>query len=217
MALSILFDMDGVIFDTERLAALCWQDVADRHGIEGIEQVLMDCTGVTEAVSRQIFARAYGDRVDYDAFRAEAAKLLPSMCPGGVLPMKPGARELLEQLNDAGVPTALASSTKSATVLRELREAGIDACFDAIICGDMVAHSKPDPEIFLTAAARLCAKPEDCIVVEDSHNGIRAAHAAGMRPIMVPDRMPVTDEMRALAEAILPDLFAVGKMIAAMP
>lgn len=211
--LYVLFDMDGVIFDTERLAAECWMEVARQEGIQGIEQVLLDCTGVTEAVSRQIFFKAYGDRVDYDAFRKKAKALLPGKCPGGVLPMKKGAGEILRWLKETGIPAALASSTRSETVLRELRDAGIDMLFGAIVCGDMVRNSKPDPEIFLTAAKRLGAKPEQCLVIEDSHNGIRAARAAGMHPIMVPDRMAVTDEMRQKAEWILPDLCAVQELV----
>ena len=215
MPIALIFDMDGVIFDTERLAAECWSEVAARHSIPNIDKVLMDCTGVTETVSRQIFARAYGDSVDYDAFRREAATLLPGKCPNGILPMKQGAQSLLVWLRDNNIPTALASSTKSETVRRELRDAGIDVYFDKIICGDMVAHSKPDPEIFLTAAEALGVEPAHCVVVEDSHNGIRAARAAGMHPIMVPDRMPVTDEMRALAERILPTLNDVRELLIA--
>ncbi len=95
----------------------------------------------------------------------------------------------------------------------ELEEAGLLGCFDAVIGGDTVRHSKPDPEIFLTAAARLGVSAGDCWVIEDSYNGIRAARAGGMRPVMVPDMLAPDAEMRAKAEHIVPDLFAALKLI----
>ncbi|MBQ8973345.1 MAG: HAD family phosphatase [Clostridia bacterium] len=210
---AMIFDMDGVIFDTERLAAECWREVAAREGISGIDDVLMECTGVTADASRRIFARVYGGTVEYDSFREKAMALLPNKCPDGVLPMKAGALELLRWLADRKIPVALASSTQSAVVLRELREAGIDGYFQKIICGDMVSASKPDPEIFRTAAKALGVLPERCVVAEDSHNGVRAAFAAGMHPIMVPDRMPVTEEMRRISQWILPSLVEVQALL----
>ena len=124
-----------------------------------------------------------------------------------------GAREILADLAARGVPLALASSTEGALVRRELDEAGLLRFFDALVCGDQVRRSKPDPEIFLTAAARLGVEPERCFVIEDSFNGVRAAAAAGMRPLMVPDLLPPDEEMRRLSEAILPDLAAAGRYL----
>ena len=93
--------------------------------------------------------------------------------------------------------------------MRMLSEANLTGYFHAIICGDMVSHSKPHPEIFLTAAERLDADPENCFVIEDSFNGIRCAHNAGMRPIMVPDILQPDDEIKGMAEIVLPDLHEV--------
>ena len=210
---AVIFDMDGVIFDTERLSQICWGEAAPRFGITDIDQTLPECTGVTETVVRGIFRRRYGEDFPYDAFRAECARVMWEKCPDGVLPMKDGARELLEQLRGLRVPVALATSTRRALVEEELAAAGIDSLFDYILCGDMVRVSKPAPDIFLQAAAGLNALPEECLVIEDSHNGIRAARAAGMFPVMVPDCMPVTDEMRALSGRILPTLREVGRLI----
>ena len=212
--LAVIFDMDGVILDTERLAAVCWGEVGKDWGLDGIIDVLDRCTGVTERVSRQVFAEAYGDAVSYDAFQRAVKARASEKCPNGVMPVKDGAADLLSALRAWGVKTALASSTEGDTVAAELKGVGLYAYFDALVCGDMVSASKPAPDIFLMAAKRLGADPADCWVFEDSHNGIRAAHAAGMHPVMIPDRMPVTDEMRALSEMILPSLRDAQRMLA---
>ena len=116
-------------------------------------------------------------------------------------------------LKEQGIAVALASSTRSEVVLAELRDGGILPFFDKVICGDMVKRSKPAPDIFLKACEELQVKPERAYAIEDSYNGIRAAHSSGLRPIMVPDLAEPTEEMRELAEMILPDLVEVRKVL----
>ncbi len=205
----VLFDMDGVIFDSETVSVQCWRKAADELGLEGIDRVYTRCVGTNIASSKAILTEAYGERVDPAAFLALTNRFYDEACAADGLPVKPGAPELLRALREAGVPMAIASSTSRDYVTRELREAGLLPYFDAVICGDMVTKSKPDPEIFLKAAEALGVQPCDAVVIEDSYNGIRAAAAGGMHPIMVPDILPPTDEMRRLAEIILPSLFEV--------
>ena len=205
----VLFDMDGVIFDSETVSVQCWRKAADALGLEGIDSVYTRCVGTNVASSRAILTEAYGERVDPAAFLALTNRFYDEACAADGLPVKPGAPEILRALKEAGVPMAIASSTSRDYVTRELREAGLLPYFDAVICGDMVTKSKPDPEIFLKAAAALSVQPCDAVVIEDSYNGIRAAAAGGMHPVMVPDILPPTDEMRRLAEVILPSLFEV--------
>ena len=133
----------------------------------------------------------------------------------GRLPMKPGIVELLKFLKENGIKTAVASSTRKAVVTREITDAGLLSYFDVLICGDMVARSKPAPDIFLKAAEELKVDPSRSYVIEDSYNGIRAAHSAGMRAFMVPDMLEANDEMRKLSEAVLPDLMAVKEALTA--
>ena len=121
-------------------------------------------------------------------------------------PVKPGVKELLTYLKSAGVKIAIASSTKKSGVARELKQAGFLEYFDELVCGDMVEKSKPNPDIFLKAAQCLGEEPENCIVIEDSFNGIRAAHAANMFAIMVPDILPPDEEMKEKASLILDSL-----------
>ena len=123
--------------------------------------------------------------------------------------MKPGVRELLDFLKVRKKKIALASSTRRQTVLKLLQAAGILEYFDAVVCGDMVTRSKPAPDIFLKACEEIGVKPDEAYAIEDSYNGIRAAHEGGLHPIMVPDLLPANEKMKALAEIILKDLLEV--------
>ena len=213
---AVLFDMDGVIFDSEQAVLAVWRELAEELELREIEQVFLLCVGTNKARTEEIFRAAY-PALDFVRFDGEARRRFSARFGGGRLPVKPGAEAILKALKDRGVPLALASSTETAVVRRELREAGLLRYFDAVIGGDQVTRSKPDPEIFLRAAAGLGAEPARCFVIEDSFNGIRAAAAAGMRPLMVPDLLPPDEEMRRLAEAILPDLYAVGAYLEKTP
>ena len=127
--------------------------------------------------------------------------------------MKKGVTELLELLKQNGKKIALASSTRRQTVENQLRDADILSYFDAVVCGDMVARSKPAPDIFLKACECIEVAPHNAYAIEDSYNGIRAAHAGKLRPIMVPDLLPADDEMRRLAETVQEDLLEVGRYL----
>ena len=206
---AVIFDMDGVIFDSEKLVVECWKEIADRHGIVGAEAVCRECFGTNREVSRQKFKVHYGQDFPYDEYKKEMSDLFFSRSSGGRLPMKPGVVELLTALRQNGIMTAIASSTRRAIVYEEIGEAGLLDLFDQILCGDMVERSKPDPEIFLKACELLGVRPEESYVIEDSYNGIRAAYAGGMHPIMVPDQLEPDAEMAEKAEVICRDLFAV--------
>ena len=207
---AVIFDMDGVIFDTERIWIECWSPVGKAHNIKGIEKVLRDeCVGITAAAMKASLQKAYGADFPYDEYVREASAIFHERYDHN-LPMKPGVTDVLEFLRLSGAPVAMASSTPVKTVRRELEDAGLLSFFQVITGGEEVARSKPAPDIFLLAAKKLGKEPGECFVVEDSFNGIRAAHAAGMRPIMVPDLLAPDGEMQALAEAILPSLTEVA-------
>lgn len=210
---AVVFDMDGVIFDSERAVIETWQVVADRYGIKGIEQACLACTGLNKDATRIKMKEIYGEDFPYDVYKEEASKLFHERYDSGRLPMKKGVTELLSFLKERDIKIALASSTRSEIVIRELTDAGIIGYFNEIICGDMVARSKPAPDIFLKACECLGVSPQNAYGVEDSYNGIRSASAAGLRPIMVPDLCPPTDEMGQLTEAVLPSLLDVKEYL----
>ena len=211
---AVVFDMDGVIFDSERAVMQCWKEVASRHNIPDIEKAILACTGTTMVRTREIMLNLYGADFPYDEYARESSAIFHSRYDGGRLPMKPGVKELLTFLKERGKKIALASSTRQQVVTDELRDAGIIGYFDRIICGDMVSRSKPAPDIFLKACEELNVSPSDSYAIEDSYNGIRAAHAGGLHPIMVPDLLPADEEMQSLAEIVLPSLTSVMEYLA---
>ncbi len=203
---AVVFDMDGVIFDSERATMQCWMKLADKYGIKDIEKPYLACTGVNAAMTRQIMLDAYGEDFPYDKYAKEASLMYHEKYDGGRLPMKSGVFEILDFLKNNGKKIALASSSRNSTVINQLRDAGILDYFDVVITGDMVTKSKPEPDIFLLACEKAGVRPERSFAIEDSHNGIRAAYRGGLRPIMVPDLLPASKEMTELSEAVIDDL-----------
>ncbi len=206
---AVIFDMDGVIFDSERLYMQCCKEAAEIYGAENIEDTVMKCIGVNTENTLRIYREAYGEDFPLDDFWHEATSRFAQKAHGGLLPVKNGAEEILSYLHEKKIPVALASSTKTETVIRELKAAGLYGYFDIIVGGDMVSVSKPRPDIFLLAMEKLGRKPEECTIIEDSYNGVRAARAAGAYVIMVPDIAQPDDEMKALADIILSSLVEV--------
>ena len=155
----------------------------------------------------------YGPDVPYDELNEKKRALFKQLFDTGLVAVKPGTRELLAYLKDNGIKTALASSTSSASVLREIVGAGLEKYFDQIVCGDMVERSKPAPDIWLEALRRLGVDAADAAAIEDSFNGVRSAKAAGLYTIMVPDLVQPDDEIRALADQVFPSLKEVLEFI----
>lgn len=214
---AVIFDMDGVIFDSERLYIECNKEIARKFGITDmdlVEEVSKKCIGITSEETRRIMQECLGEVFPIDEMWMGAAALFKEKTIGGNLPVKPGVVEILEYLKDKKVQTAIASSTKSDTVKRELGDAGLLNYFDKIVGGDMIRKSKPEPDSFLKAAEVLGVDPKDCCIIEDSFNGIRAAHAAGGFPIMVPDILQPDDEIRGLAGIVLESLIKVRDYLA---
>jgi len=210
---AFIFDMDGVIFDSERAVIDCWKIIAPQYGITDIETHCLAATGLNEEATRRIFKEQYGDELPYDEMRAKRRALFIERFDSGLVKVKEGARELLNFLKDNGYKVALASSTSEGTVKRELDKAGLLQYFDFVIGGNNVTHSKPDPEIFLKAMEGLGVKPGGSVVIEDSFNGVRAAHASGAFTIMVPDILEPTDEIRQLTDMIAETLLDVLERI----
>ncbi|MFR5355692.1 MAG: HAD family hydrolase [Clostridia bacterium] len=206
---AVVFDMDGVIFDTERLVIEFWKEVAKKHNIPNVEHTCIQCLGTNRVRTREIFLENYGADFPYDPYRAEVTELFNTHYKGVPLPTKPGVRELLSYLQEQDIKVGLASSTAQHLVRDEIGTAGLLPYFQTLVCGDMVEHSKPAPDIFLKACEILNADPTKSIAIEDSFNGIRSAHCAGMTPIMVPDQVQPTDEIRTLAFHVMPSLLDV--------
>lgn len=209
MIKAVIFDMDGVIFDSERVICDLWLEIAKENDIPGIEELMLKCIGLNDKATDNLFTNTYGDRFPYAEFKKQISVEYHSRYDGGRLPMKPGVKELLSFLKANNVKTALASSTKVETVTNQLRDAKILDYFDVVIGGDMVKNSKPNPEIFLKAAEKLGIDPKEAYIIEDSFNGIKAAHEANAFPVMVPDMLEPNEEISALCHRIFKDLLEV--------
>lgn len=212
--MAVIFDMDGTIFDSERLVLDCWEKIGERHGIHDIREVFIRCIGTNKVRTQEIVHEHYGKDFPYEKFSAESSALFHEITDKEGLPVKPGAREILAYLEERKIPLGLASSTRLAVVAQELRDAGLYDCFQVVVGGDLIQNSKPAPDIYLMTCDRLGVLPENTYAVEDSYNGIRSAHSAGMYPIMVPDILPDTEEMRDLSVAVFADLFQVKDYLA---
>lgn len=174
-----------------------------------MEEIFPRCIGLNANDSRQVVLGAYGQDFGYDDFRKRASEWFWEYIENNGLPMKPGVNELLRWLKENGWTVGLASSTRGESVRKCLERAGIRDYFEEVVTGDMVEHSKPLPDIYLLACSRLGAEPAESYAIEDSPNGIRSAHAAGMHPLMVPDMIAADEEMKRLSEKIFNDLGGV--------
>lgn len=191
---AVVFDMDGVLFDTERLCMESWREIAAEKGIENIEPAVLGCIGLNRNDTIQFFKDHYGEDFDFEDFRIGYSERMEQKLKEGGLPVKPGVRELLRYLEEKKIPMAVASSTRRDRVLGHLEESGIQNYFQVVIGGDQVLHSKPEPDIYLLACESLSVSPEKSFAIEDSINGIRSAFRAGMQVIMVPDMIAPTPE-----------------------
>ena len=206
---AVIFDMDGVIFDSEAMVLACWKIIAETYGISGIDEVFCQCIGTNSAETKRIIKDYYGEDFEYDRFREKASALFHEKTKEKGVPVKRGARELLSYLKINGYRTGLATSTRRVKAEEELEQAGLLKYFETVVCGDMVTHSKPHPEIYELACSKMGLDPAGTYAIEDSFHGVRAASAAGMRVIMVPDLIAPDKEIEALAWQIYPSLMGV--------
>jgi HAD superfamily hydrolase (TIGR01509 family) len=212
--IQIVFDMDGVIFDTEALCQKAWRTVGEERGISiaEIDELLKLCIGSNQQHMTEVLREKLGVDFPVQCFLSEAAEQI-QLLANEHLPLKKGAEELLKWLKEQKAAVGLASSTASPIVKKYLEKAGLTEYFQIIIGGDQVIHSKPDGEIYQKACAALGTDPLQTYGVEDSYNGVRSASNAGLKTIMVPDLLPPTEEMRERACTVQPDLLAVKEYL----
>lgn len=203
MIKAVVFDMDGTLYDTERIYQVAWRAAArDFHmDEERIERAVEACVGRNPHDTLAYFEQNLSDVVDYETFVERRRVYYDQQIDAlGGIPLKRGVRELMTYLKENGILIALATATRRERTLDNLQKTGLYDYFDAIITGDMVENGKPHPETFLTAAKALGVAPEECIGVEDSFNGVRSISASGMTTVMVPDVKQPTPEIEALLD-----------------
>lgn len=209
-----IFDMDGLMFDSERVWGTLWEPALAAYGLAVPEGMPDAARGTTGDAAIAVIRRFCGPDVDAEAIFAEFYRQAELAFARGV-PPKPGLFGLLDYLTAAGVPLAVASSSPAPLIRANLERVGIADLFAAVVCGKEVAHSKPAPDIFLEAARRLGTVPAHTLVLEDSFPGVRAGAAGGFVTVMVPDMMAPTDEIRALATRVCASLTEVRDLLEA--
>jgi len=199
MVQAVLFDMDGTVFDTETIYRRGWIRAAKAVGFDvDMEDFFRNVCGLNMNDITTYVYRTYGEDTPFEKIRELRRIYLDEELKEGGLPLKEGVPSVLYALKEKGIKIALVTSSGPILVGRYLQMSGLEGVFDVIMTGNQVEHSKPHPEIFLKAAELLGIAPKNCVVVEDSPNGVRAGHAAGMYTVMVPDLHPCTAELRPL-------------------
>ncbi|CAH1602660.1 HAD family hydrolase [Vibrio jasicida] len=199
-----IFDMDGLLLDTERVCMRIFQEACEAQNLPFYKDVYLSIIGRNAAGIEVIFRKAYGD--DLDRLHKEWRDRYDAVVKHQAIPVKDGVVELLEWLKEKGIPTAVATSTAKEVAQKKLELAGLSKYFDNLTTGCEVSHGKPDPEIYLLAASRLNVDPTKCIAFEDSNNGVRSAVAAHMVTFQIPDLVQPCEEVRAFGHAIVPSL-----------
>jgi HAD superfamily hydrolase (TIGR01509 family) len=210
---AVIFDLDGLILDSERPIRDAVIEVVAALGFDMPETFYASMIGVPGPECDAMVRDFYGASFPFDAyFENSNARIAEALAAG--IALKSGVREILGHLKQRDLPLGLATSSSRRYVERQLLAHELVPFFKTVATRDDVLRGKPHPDLFLKAAADLGVAPERCLVLEDSHNGVRAASAAGCVPIMVPDLLEATDEMRTLCRAIASDLHEVRRLLA---
>jgi HAD superfamily hydrolase (TIGR01509 family) len=203
---AVIFDMDGLMLDTEPLSMLAWGRALAEYGYTLTDQVFLELIGRTTEDTHAILRQALAADLPFEHIFQRKKQVLKDIIAQRGVAAKAGLLELLTWLESRCVATAVASSARREDVSDKLAQAGLSQRFNAIVTGDQVHYGKPAPDIFLAAALQLHVPAQKCLVLEDSEAGIQAAHAAGMWPVMVPDLKLPSPENAVLAYRIFPSL-----------
>ena len=201
-----VFDMDGVLLDTEKLYVRFWKQAAADFGYDMTNEIVFGIRSLARKYSVPRLRSVFGEDFPFEKIHARRVELMDEYIRKNGFETKKGLHELLDCLDSVGCKKAVATATRRERALRYLDSVGILHRFDAIICGDMVTNGKPDPEIYLTAAGELDLPAEQCAAFEDSPNGILSAYRAGCRTIMIPDLTQPDEQVMPLLTAVYDDL-----------
>ncbi len=216
MIRGVIFDMDGLMLDTEKLLAKYWMQAAREAGFPMQLQHVLGIRSLAANFAKPKLQGIFGDDFDYEAIRARRRELTARHLQEHGIEIKKGLHKLLAYLREQGMKIAVATATDRERTDLYLKQVGVHDYFDAFVCGDMVKKGKPDPEIYLTACKELGLAPEECMALEDSPNGIRSAHDAGCMAVMIPDLSGPEENLMPYLAACVEDLSRVIDLLELM-
>lgn len=213
MIKAVIFDMDGLIFDSENLFMQYLSKEMEKYEYKLTREIYVTMLGWNLNLVKDFMKKTYGEDYPFEEISAAARRDMHDRAHSEGLPVKKGIRELLEYLKEHKIKTAVASSTYTNFVTDYIKSAGLYPFFDVIVGGDMAERSKPEPDIFLKACELLSEKAEDCIVIEDSETGVTAALNGNIRAICIPDMKAPSNEVSKKLFALAKDGFEVKEII----
>jgi len=194
----IIFDMDGLMFDTERVFIYAWDYAGEKMGIGKAGYMSLKAMGMSIKESRSLWINEFGDKYNEDELRKHTSDFIRNYYGENKVVVKIGLNELLKYLIENGYRLGIASSSPKWEIEKHLHDSDIFDYFEVIASGDMVTRTKPQPDLYLLVCKLLDVEPKDCIALEDSRNGILSAYNAGLKPIMIPDLVQPTEEIENL-------------------
>ena len=210
---AVIFDMDGVIFDTERVYLEIWKSVFEKYGYKMTKELYITVMGTGRKNVIKPFLENFGDDLPIEKMYEEKDNQLFYIIENQGIPLKKGVKELFSMLKEKNYKIALATSAKRERVEKQIKDKWLKESFDAIVCGDDVEKGKPSPDIFLKAAKEIDVEPENCFVVEDSPAGIKAAFSGGMKGIHVEDLKVADEDILKYCQKSFKDLQEVKKYL----
>ena len=210
---AVIFDMDGVIFDTERVYLEIWQSVFEKYGYKMTKELYITVMGTGRKNVIKTFLENFGDDLPIEKMYEEKDNQLFYIIENQGIPLKKGVKELFSMLKEKNYKIALATSAKRDRVEKQIKDKWLKESFDAIVCGDDVEKGKPSPDIFLKAAKKIDVEPENCFVVEDPPAGIKAAFSGGMKGIHVEDLKVADEDILKYCQKSFKDLQEVKKYL----
>jgi len=205
----VIFDMDGLMLDTEKLLAKYWMQAAQEAGFPMTLEHVLGIRSLSAIYAKPKLQGIFGENFNYEQIRARRRELTAEHLNQYGIEKKPGLDELLNYLHENQYQIAVATATDRERTDNYLHQVHVYDYFDAFICGDMVTKGKPDPEIYLTACQVLGLNPAECMALEDSPNGILSAYHAGCRAVMIPDLSQPDEDLKPYLYACLPALSGV--------
>lgn len=213
MIKAVVFDMDGLMFDTEKIGIRTWNTLSEELGYPKLHNLIYKCFGTNHNFKRKYFAEVLGEDFPYDLFCKREVEVTGATLEKEGVPHKEGLIELLEYLKKNNIKCAVATSTPQHPAIDHIKNAGVYDYFDAIITGDMTEKGKPEPDIYLKACKEIGVEPQYAMGLEDSFNGVRAIFSAGMKAVMIPDMVEPDEEMYSKCFAIKKSLTDVISLI----